>query len=126
VPITDVSFFAERDGSAPVLDWLRRLRLADRSAYARCVAAIERLAAFGFELRRPTADYLERGLYELRVRKGRVQLRLLCFFHGRNCAVLVSAFAKQAAIPAIELLRARARMQQFRADPVRHTRIEQP
>jgi hypothetical protein len=102
------------------------LRLSDRAAYTRCVAVIDRLGAFGFELRRPTADYLEHGLYELRVRRGHVQLRMLYFFHGRNRAVLVSAFTKQAAIPAIELMRARVRMQQFHADPVRHTHSEQP
>ena len=76
--------------------------------------------------RRPTADYLEHGLYELRVRRGRVPLRLLYFFHGRNRAVLVSAFPKQAAIPTIELIRARVRMQQFRANPLRHTHSEEP
>jgi hypothetical protein len=35
-------------------------------------------------LRRPHADYLEDGIYELRWRNGTVQYRILYFFHGRE------------------------------------------
>jgi len=33
-------------------------------------------------------QFLKDGIYELRVRKGRVNYRTLYFFHGRNLAVL--------------------------------------
>ncbi len=57
MPRTDVVSYKEARG-APVLDWLKGLRRSDRKAYEGCVAAIERLAQFGYELRRPTADFL--------------------------------------------------------------------
>ena len=72
MPRTDVVFYQESDGDVPVLDWLKQLRRFDQRAYESCVAAIERLAEFGHELRRPLADFLRDGVYELRIRKGRV------------------------------------------------------
>jgi phage-related protein len=79
---TDVVFYQEDESDVPVLDWLKEIRRTDQRAYATCVAAIERLADFGHELRRPLADFLRDGIFELRVRKGRVNYRILYFFHG--------------------------------------------
>src|SRR5947207_14630425 len=95
MPQTEVVFYREDDNHVPVLDWLKALRRSDHRAYENCVAAIERLAAFGHELRRPLADFLRDGIYELRVRKGRVNYRLLCFFHGWNLAILGRALSKK-------------------------------
>ena len=69
MPETDVIFYRADGGSVPVLEWLDELHQDDRRAYNKCVEVIERLAAFGHELRRPTADLLERGIYELRTRR---------------------------------------------------------
>lgn len=80
MPVTDVIYFRELDGSVPVLDWLRELAHHDRRVAAKCVAQIDVLRQFGNELRRPTADYLRDGVYELRVRVGRSQHRILYFF----------------------------------------------
>ena len=93
----------------------------DRSAYAKCVAVIERLAEFGFELRRPTADLLRDGIYELRARKGRVNYRLLCFFHGRNVAIVAHGLTKEDRVPPADVERALRRKQAFEADPEMHT-----
>jgi phage-related protein len=60
---------------------------SNRKAYETSVAAIERLAQFGHELRRPSVDFLTGGVYELRIRRGRVNYRILYFFHGRNLAI---------------------------------------
>jgi len=70
----------------PVLEWLVKLRKRDQPAYARCVAAVERLAAIGHELRPPLADLFRDGIYELRIRKGRVNYRILYFYHGPGLA----------------------------------------
>lgn len=72
MPRINVVFYAEDDDDVPVLDWLKELRRSDQRAYESCVAAIKRLTEFGHELRRPLADFLRDGIYELRVRKGRV------------------------------------------------------
>ena len=81
MPRTDVVFYQEDERDVPVLDWLKELRHTDQRAYESCVAAIGPL---GHELRRPLADILRDGIYELRIRKGRVNYRILYFFHGRK------------------------------------------
>jgi len=95
MPKADVIFYREDDGSVPVLEWLDDLHRDDRRAYNKCVEVIERLAAFGHELRRPTADVLEQGIYELRARVGHVNYRILYFFHGRQLAILAHGLTKE-------------------------------
>jgi hypothetical protein len=69
MPRIDVIFYQEDEDDVPVLHWLRDVRKSDHGAYAKCIAAIERLAEFGHELRRPLADFLKDGIYELRMRR---------------------------------------------------------
>ena len=64
MPRTKVVFYKEDDGSVPMLDWLDSLR---DQAVDKCTVRIERLAALGHELRRPEADLLRDGIYELRI-----------------------------------------------------------
>jgi hypothetical protein len=72
VPETRVIFYQDQDGAAPVLEWLKILLKQDRKGYANCVARIQQLASTGYELRRPAADYLRDGIYELRAKQIRV------------------------------------------------------
>ncbi|MBI3694992.1 MAG: type II toxin-antitoxin system RelE/ParE family toxin [Acidobacteria bacterium] len=125
MPRTEVAFYRDARGEAPVLDWLTGLRRSDRKAYEGCVAAIERLAQFGYELRRPTADFLRDGIYELRIRRGRVNHRILYFFGARNLAILGHALTKEAKIPEADLERALRRKKAFEADPVAHSYYEE-
>jgi phage-related protein len=120
VPRTEVVFFAEADGRAPVQEWLCELRRRDLRAHAKCEARIRRLEALGHELRRPEADFLRGGLYELRTRSGHVNYRILYFFHGRNAAVLVHALTKEGALPEADVDRARQRMLRFGTNPRQH------
>ncbi len=96
MPRTDVVFYQE---DVPVLDWLKELRHSNQRAYESCVAAIARLAEVGHELRRPLADILRDGIYELRIKKGRVNFRILYFFHGRNLVILGHALTKEDKVP---------------------------
>jgi len=84
VPLTEVLFYQDETGRAPLVEWLRNLRREDRRAYAKCVVRIQRLAEAGHELRRPEVDYFRDGIYELRARRGHVNYRILYFFHGQN------------------------------------------
>ena len=94
MPPTQVFFFQdERD--IPVRNWLQELRRTDKRVYAKCVARIRLLAQLGHELRRPLADYLEEDIYELRIRRGRVNYRILYFFHGQNIAILAHGLVKE-------------------------------
>ena len=75
MPQTEVLFYREA-GEAPVLAWLEDLLRTDRKAFAKCRARIDLLEQEGHHLRRPVADYLRDGIYELRAHKGTVQYRM--------------------------------------------------
>ena len=120
MPPTQVFFFQdERD--IPVRSWLQELRRTDKRVYAKCVARIRLLAQLGHELRRPLADYLEEDIYELRIRRGRGNYRILYFFHGQNIAILAHGLVKEDVIPQADLTRAIKRKEAFLKDPEKHT-----
>jgi hypothetical protein len=118
MPRTRVAFYRDDDGTVPFLDWLDGLEDKTRD---KCVVRIERLAELGYELRRPEADLLRDGIYELRTRHGHLQLRLLYFFHGNIAAVVSHGLTKEQAVPAREIDKVIERRNQFMADPERHT-----
>ena len=125
MPRTEVIFYQEDEDDVHVLNWLKDLRRFDSRAYETCVAAIERLVEFGHELRRPLADFLKDGIYELRIRKGRVNYRILYFFHGRKLAILAHAITKEDKVPKADIERALRRKREFEADPVTHSYSEE-
>lgn len=125
MPLTEVFFYQEADGEVPVLDWLRELERRDPRALEKCQAAIERLTALGHELRRPQADMLRDGIYELRVRVGRVNYRVLYFFHGRGVALLAHGLTKENAVPQADIERALERKRRFESDPQAHTYMQE-
>lgn len=126
MPQTQVVFYQETDGEVPVLEWLKQLLKQNCKGYANCVARIGQLAANGYELRRPAADYLSDGIYELRAKHIRVQYRILYFFHGQNVAILAHAITKeQEAVPAIDIERAQERKRLFEENPEAHTYVEE-
>jgi hypothetical protein len=63
MPKTRVVLFRGEDGSCPFFDWLSKL---SPKVQAKCLSRLERLRESGHELRRPEADYLRDGIYELR------------------------------------------------------------
>jgi|SRR3990172_7864251 len=121
MPIAEVIYYCEADGSVPVLDWLKELARRDPRAAEKCVARIDVLRGLGHEARRPIADYLRDGIYELRTRVGRVQYRILFFFHGQNAVVLAHGLTKEREVPPIDIKRALNRKKAFEKAPKRHT-----
>ncbi len=75
----------------------------------------------GHELRRPIADYLRDGIYELRPSLAGIQHRLLYFFQGNQAAVVSHGVIKGGKVPMVEIGRAIDRMKRFQSDPSRHT-----
>lgn len=124
MPPTVLRYYREIDGTIPVLEWLLELRGANARAFAKCVAKIRRLAAAGYELRRPDADYLRDGIYELRIRDGSVNYRILYFFHGENVAILGHALTKEDRVPPAEINRAVGRKRLVERSPARHVEME--
>ena len=117
MPKTEVVFFQHADGRVPVRSWLEELRSVDQLGYDRCIGRISQLAEFGYELRRPAADFLRDGVYELRARRGRMNYRIMYCFHGRNVAVLLHALTKEDRVPAVELRRALDRRTLLESSP---------
>ncbi len=125
MPNTDVIYYRDADDSVPVLDWLTKLSRKNQKAAVKCLARIEVLAELGHELRRPVADYLRDGIYELRIRVGHVNYRILYFFHGQNVAILAHGLTKEKEVPDAGIDRALSRKAAFEKDPLRHSYQEE-
>lgn len=117
MPKTHVVFYQEDDGTVPVLEWLDTL---SPKAQDKCRVKIERLQELGHELRRPEADYLRDGIYELRIGLQGVNYRILYFFYGKVTAVLAHSLLKRA-VPAHDLNEALRRKHDFERVPAQHT-----
>ena len=85
VPKTRVALYREEGGSCPFVEWFDELTAKVQD---KCYLRLERLREKGHELRRPEADILRDGIYELRVSLGSVLHRILYFFHGAMAAVV--------------------------------------
>ena len=102
----------------PFLDWFDRLPVKARD---KCTVRIERLRDLGHDLRRPEADYLRDGIYELRSSLRGAQYRILYFFHRRRAVVLSHGLIKERAVPPREIAKAIKRKAAFEQAPERHT-----
>ncbi len=120
MPKVDVIFYKEDDGTVPVIEWLRSLQA---KAYDKCYVKIERLAESGHELRRPEADYLRDGIYELRVKFQKLNLRILYFFFGGMAVVISHGLAKEDRVPGVEIDKAIERKRKFEDDPEPHISV---
>jgi hypothetical protein len=70
MPQTKLYLYQDERRRVPLLDWLLELQRTDRRGLRKCLALIRRLAQYGHELRRPHADLLRDGIYELRGKEG--------------------------------------------------------
>ena len=122
MPKTKVLFYQENEEKSSVVEWLREVRKKDPKGFLNCLARVEQLQMLGYELRRPAADYLKDGIYELRAKHRNVQYRLFYFFHGENITVIDHGIIKdKSAVPPIELKRALERKKKFEQNPALHT-----
>ena len=118
MPQTRLVYYAEEDGTVPIVEWLARL---PRKANTKCHVYLTRLESEGHELRRPNGDYLRDGIYELRASLGGVHHRILYFFHGAVAAVVSHGLTKERLVPPKEIDRAVERKKRFEANPAKHT-----
>jgi phage-related protein len=125
VPTTSILFYQENAGDVPVLEWLQELKRKNMKGFLSCAARIDRLATYGHELRRPVADYLRDGIYELRAKHRNVQYRIFYYFEGQNVVVLSHAIVKKtSAVPKKDIDLAIKRKEKFERDPKQHTYVE--
>src|SRR5437763_15085790 len=121
MPGARVVFYQEDDGTAPFLTWFDALTA---KAQDKCRVRLERLHELGHELRRPEADFLRDGIYELRVALHGMNYRMLYFFHGREAVVVSHGIIKERVVPPSEIDLALKRTAQFEVAPDRHTHEE--
>lgn len=92
-----VYYFVDKDGVSPVKEFIASLPLKEQ---AKVYAYIRELKKQGNNLRRPMADYLKSGIYELRPKDNRV----FYFFYLHDSVVLVHAIKKRTSeVPENEL-----------------------
>jgi len=73
-------------------------------------------------LRRPTADILDDGIFELRSHSAKGQYRILYFFHGQNVVVLSHGFFKKGwPVPAKEIEKAKKHRELVKSNPQKYT-----
>ena len=117
MPPTELLVFREANGRIPLVDWLDFL---PAKARAKCLSYMRLLGTSGHALRRPAADFLRDGIFELRSSYGSVQYRILYFYHGRDVVVLSHGVTKSQKVPDAEIERALARKQLVMLDPARY------
>lgn len=120
MPATEVIFYKTADGEAPVLDWLTQLSKRNPKAYKKCRVLIGLLEEQGHELRRPQADLLRDGVYELRASLQGTHHRILYGFVGKNVALLAVGLVKEKAVPSKEIDLAAVRLAQYADNPEAH------
>ena len=106
----------------PLLEWFDGII---PKARVKCRLKIDRLRKLGYELRRPEADYLRDGIYELRVSLLGINYRMLYFFHSDIAAVVFHGVVKERIVPPKEIDQAVTRKRKFAQNPKRHT-YEEP
>jgi len=121
MPATMVVIFVETNGTAPLLIWLDSL---PAKVQDKCLVKIERLGEMGHELRRPEADLLRDGIYELRIAHRSIQYRILYFFH-ENMAVISHGLKKESEVPNKDIEGAIQRRVMFKLNPQLHTYEEE-
>lgn len=117
MPRADLIFYKE-GYEVPILDWLKNVppKVQDK-----CFAYLSQLEAKGQELRRPLADLLRDGIYELRPSYQGVHYRILYFFSGKGVVVVSHGLKKEGEVPAVEIIRATERKRKFEANREAHT-----
>ncbi len=129
MPATEVIFYRDddREQTVPIVKWLEA---QSNRVQAKCQAYLKQLEDSGHELRRPVADFLRDGIYELRPSYQSVQYRMLYFFPRpdkskpgtpRKTVVVSHGLVKGGAVPDVEIDRAVERKKKFEGNPKRHT-----
>ncbi|MCX5707951.1 MAG: type II toxin-antitoxin system RelE/ParE family toxin [Candidatus Omnitrophica bacterium] len=104
-------FYVDEEGNSPVENFLDRL---DASAKAKITARIEFLGKHWREARRPLVDYLENGLYELRVQFVKDKVRVIYAYMFKDYIVLLHGIIKRTAkVPENDKLIAQERRLNF-------------
>ncbi|MCX5784404.1 MAG: type II toxin-antitoxin system RelE/ParE family toxin [Elusimicrobia bacterium] len=109
--LKNIFYFSDERGRCPVMEFIHSLPPDEQ---AKVYSYIRELRIQGHNLRRPMADYVTQGLYELRPKANRI----FYFFYLKESAVFVHAIRKKTdKLPERDIrlaLKRKANMQSFR------------
>lgn len=120
MPHTRIDVFCDENGDIPLLNWLEE---QEPKVTDKCLGLILDLEANGYELRRPRADILRDGIYELRAKVRRVNYRILYFFNGPNVVVLSHGLTKKSSVPDKDINLAIKRKKLVKEKPEKHIKV---
>lgn len=86
--LSDIYYFVDQRGDKPVKEFVASLPVKEQ---AKVFAYFNELIRQGYNLRRPMADYLGDGIYELRPKDNRI----FYFFFLKGAAVFLHAIKKK-------------------------------
>lgn len=87
-----IEYYRSGKGKYPVEEFIASLEAKSRARIARTLDLLEE---FGIELAMPYARYLEKQLWELRVRHGRNRYRIIYFLPTGKTFILLHGFSKK-------------------------------
>lgn len=118
MPSTKLHIYRESEYDVPLIEWLDSL---PNKVQVKCRVKIERLQQWGSELRRPEADYLRDGIYELRIGFQGHHYRILYSFVGKGIVLLSHGIVKESRVPPFEIDLALQRKNNWESFPEKHT-----
>lgn len=89
----EIDFFEKENGRCPLQEFLDSL--SPKKDLPFIMNAMNQLQELGNNLRRPHADLLEDGIYELRVKTQNGQFRFLYFFFNREKIIFTHGIKKK-------------------------------
>jgi phage-related protein len=92
-------------GSCPTKEFLDCLNKKDELPFV--LREIDLLQEFGNQLRRPHVDYLEDGIYELRIPVKHKQYRLLYFYFYQEKIIISHGLRKEAKVKTADIEKAK-------------------
>ncbi len=101
----DIEYYVTAKGACPTREFLSSLHKKDELPAV--LRAMELLKEFGYQLRRPHADILEDGIYELRIPLRHKQFRLLYFYFFQEGIVISHGLRKESKVNPAEIEKAK-------------------
>ena len=118
MPQTQVNIYQDAGGRVPLLEWLdsQPQKIVDKFTQR-----FDLLAQYGYNARRPMFDFLRDGIYEIRIRGGHVNYRVLYGFVGQNVVLLSHGCTKKDKVPGGEIVQAIENLNKYKLSPKLHT-----
>lgn len=109
----EARFFCTKNGTEPVRQWLRGLKIEDKKAIGEDIKTVQ----FGWPLGMPLVRSLGNGLWEVRSNLSGGRIARVIFFMAEQTMVLVHGFLKKTQkTPPSEIQLAKQRQAQFKRE----------